>query len=194
MGTALASSRPLPSYSHLITPKMNTATNAMTASPASAPPPLVLKPSYSPPTDPGAMAPRLQGDDKDNCPCDKEAEDDLPYCSLACECQDNYEEDNCMVCGKPAEDGLPFCSLACECHAKYEEDQQWQEYQAYQAAKMKEAQQAQAVEHTCVVCGREAEDGLHYCCLACECRDKYDDDVEWQKALEAKAKAQAQNH
>lgn len=94
---------------------MNTATNAMPASPASAPPPLVLKPSYSPPTDPGAMAPRLEGDD----------------------------EDACMVCGKPAEDGLPFCSLACECHAKYEEDQQWQEYQEYQAAKMKEAEQTQ---------------------------------------------------
>jgi hypothetical protein len=54
-------------------------------------------------------------------------------------------EDICP-CGKPAEDDLPFCSLACECQARYEEDQQSQEYEAYyadQAAKMKEAQQAQ---------------------------------------------------
>lgn len=154
---------------------MNTATNATTASPASAsasaPPPLVLKPSYSPPTDPGAMAPRLEGDVKsDLCICGEPPEDDLPYCSFQCEDHAKYLEemdclaaegakamaqkaqaqktqaqeieDACMVCGKPAEDGLPFCSLACECHARYEEDQQWQAYQAYQAAKMKEAQQA----------------------------------------------------
>ena len=140
--------------------KEQLAASAPASASASAPPPLVLKPSYSPPTDPGAMAPRLEGDVKDICPCGKPAEDGLPYCSLACECQAKYEEDeewplaqktqtvedSCMICGKPAEDDLPFCSLACECQARYEEDQQSQEYQAYyadQAAKMKETQQAQ---------------------------------------------------
>jgi len=39
-------------------------------------------------------------------------------------------EPSCVVCGKPAEDDLPYCSLQCECQAKYEENEQWQEYQA----------------------------------------------------------------
>ena len=45
---------------------------------------------------------------------------------------------SCVVCGKPAEDDLPYCSLQCECQAKYEEDvqwQQWQQWQQSQAAK-----------------------------------------------------------
>ena len=142
-----------------ISSQSNAASPASTS--ASAPPPLALKPSYSPPTDPGAMAPRLEGDDKDMC-----------------------------FCGKPAEDDLPFCSLACECQEKYEEEQQWQEWQEYQEAKMKEAHKTHAVEDSCVVCGKEAEDGLPYCSLACECQAKYEEDEEWQQALEAKAKAQ----
>jgi hypothetical protein len=39
-------------------------------------------------------------------------------------------ESSCVVCGKRAEDDLPYCSLQCECHAKYEENVEWQEYQA----------------------------------------------------------------
>ena len=39
------------------------------------------------------------------------------------------QEPSCVVCGKPAEDDLPYCSLQCECQAKYEENEQWQEYQ-----------------------------------------------------------------
>ena len=36
-------------------------------------------------------------------------------------------ETSCVVCAKPAEDDLPYCSLACESHSKYEEDLEWQE-------------------------------------------------------------------
>jgi len=35
--------------------------------------------------------------------------------------------DSCLVCGNPAEDDLPFCSLQCECHYKYQEDEEWQQ-------------------------------------------------------------------
>lgn len=144
--------------------KEQLAASAPASASASAPPPLVLKPSYSPPTDPGAMAPRLQGDDRVLCICGELAEVDRPYCSFGCECHARYleetgylaserreeiaqaareaqaaqaaqaVEDRCP-CGKPAEDGLPYCSLACECQAKYEEEE---EYQAYQAAKKAE--------------------------------------------------------
>ena len=40
------------------------------------------------------------------------------------------KEPSCVVCGKKAEDDLPYCSLQCECQAKYEEDVEWQDYQA----------------------------------------------------------------
>ena len=161
---------------------MNTATSSSissTLSPSNAtasaspfpPPPLVLKPSYNPPTDPDAMAPRLQGDVKDMCFCGEPAEDGYHCCSLGIESynewllqeMEHHEVKTAMIraqldkkaqeaqkaqeakkthavedicpCGKPTEDDLPYCSLACECQAKYEEDEQWQ---AYQAAKMKQ--------------------------------------------------------
>jgi hypothetical protein len=39
-------------------------------------------------------------------------------------------ESSCVVCGNPAEDDLPWCSLACEGQSKYQDDVQWQESQA----------------------------------------------------------------
>jgi hypothetical protein len=39
----------------------------------------------------------------------------------------------CMACGDAAEDDLPYCSLACECHSKYLEDLEWQEAKKAQA-------------------------------------------------------------
>jgi hypothetical protein len=41
--------------------------------------------------------------------------------------QEPADSQPCVVCGKKAEDDLPYCSLQCECHAKYEEDVEWQE-------------------------------------------------------------------
>jgi regulator of replication initiation timing len=168
---------------------------------ASAPPPLVLKPSYSPPTDPGAMAPRLQGDDRVLCICGELAEVDRPYCSFGCECHARYLEETGYLaserreemaqaareaqaaqgqktqtvedicpCGKPAEDGLPYCSLACECQAKYEEDEEWPL-----------AQKTQTVEDSCMICGKPAEDDLPFCSLACECQARYEEDQQSQE-------------
>jgi hypothetical protein len=39
----------------------------------------------------------------------------------------------CMACGDAAEDDLPYCSFACECHSKYLEDVEWQEAKKAQA-------------------------------------------------------------
>ena len=138
------------------------ASSAAFAASAAAPPPLILAPCYKPPTDPGAMAPRIEGDVKVIC-----------------------------ICGEPAEDESPYCSFGCECHARYLEET------GYLASERREeiaqAAKKKAAEDICH-CGKPAEDGLPYCSLACECQAKYEEDEEWQQALEAKAKAQkAQN-
>ena len=153
-----------------ISSQSNAASPASTS--ASAPPPLALKPSYSPPTDPGAMAPRLQGDDRVLCICGELAEVDRPYCSFGCESHARYLEETGYFASERRE----------------EIAQAAREAQKAQAAQ--NAHKTHAVEDSCVVCGREAEDGLPYCSLACECQAKYEEDEEWQQALEAKAKAQ----
>lgn len=136
------------------------------------PPPLVLKPSYSPPTDPGAMAPRLQGDDRVLCICGELAEFDRPYCSFGCECHARYLEETGYLASERRE----------------EIAQAAREAQAAQAAQAAQGQKTQTVEDRCP-CGKPAEDDLPYCSLACECQAKYEEEEEYQ-AYQAAKKAE----